>query len=146
MTSNLIRCVAIAASLVLGVPTLSGCSMSQASSKSFASMASIWSLSASFRSSFGGRRAGLDRDYTFDVAAAGVTAVGDASPVPTLRADLARVAESHGVTDFEAREETWLGLGIGLRHAGLSAPEARELVTGAFGGDMASRTLAVYAD
>jgi len=143
-----IRALAILAILALGLPTLSGCAMSRSSSRSFASMASIWSLSASFRSSFGGPgRAGLDEEYAFDVASVGAAAASSDAPAAFLRDDVTRVATSHGVTDWEVLEETWIGLGIGLRHVGLSEAETQALVSEAFGTEPAARTIAAtYVD
>jgi hypothetical protein len=128
--------------LLLALLPLTGCAMSRASSRSFASMASIWSLSASFTSSFGGRGASLDEDYARDVAAVGAAFVGSGEPADILRQDLSHLAETHGITDWEVLEETWLGLGIGLRHAGLGQSETRDLVTRAFGAEEAALTVA----
>jgi hypothetical protein len=121
---------------------LTGCRMSRTSSRSFASLASIWSLSASFRSSFGGRRAGLDEGYARDIAAVGAAFVGSGEPEAALRADVTHVAGTHGITDWEVLEETWLGLGIGLRHAGLGEDESRDLVARVFGSPEAVLTVA----
>jgi hypothetical protein len=134
MQSVLVRSLFLVAILGLIVP-LAGCGMSRASSRSFASMASIWSLSASFKSSFGDNdsSSSLDEAYAFDVAAAGAAAVSSDAPEQQLLRDVTRVAETHGVTDWEALEETWLGLGIGLRHAGMSEPAAGALVARVFG-------------
>ncbi|MBW2243036.1 MAG: hypothetical protein JRH01_13715 [Deltaproteobacteria bacterium] len=147
MQSVLVRTIALVAILGLVAP-LGGCAMSRASSRSFASLASIWSLSRSFQSSFGGdeRRSGLDEAYAFDVAAAGAAAVGSDAPEEQLPGDVTRVAETHGVTDWESLEETWLGLGIGLRHAGLSEPEAGALVARLFGDERVDAVAAAFDD
>lgn len=140
MRSLASRTLVVVMLLALVAP-LTSCRMFRASTRSFASMASIWSLSESFRSSFGDpeRRSGLDEAYTFDVAAAGVVAVDSAAAQDRLLRDVTRVAETHGVTDWEALDETWLGLGIGLRHAGLSEPDAGALVAQVFGEEHAAR-------
>lgn len=132
---------------VLALPLLAGCQMSASSSRVFASLASIWSLSASFQSSFGATLVGLDEGYALDIAAVGASAAASAAPEGRLLEDVTRVAESHGVTDWEVLDETWLGLGFGLRHVGLSEAEARALVEGVFGEPMAERTIAAaYVD
>jgi hypothetical protein len=117
------------------VAPLAGCQMFRASARSFASMASVWSLSASFQSSFGKdeRRSGMNEAYAFDVAAAGAAAVDADAAGERLLGDVTRVAETHGVTDWEALDETWLGLGIGLRHAGMTESDAGALVARVFG-------------
>jgi hypothetical protein len=121
--------------------------MSRTSSRSFASLASIWSLSASFRSSFGGGRAGLDEGYARDIASVGAAFVGSGEPESSLRDDVTHVASTHGITDWEVLEETWLGLGIGLRHAGLAEDDTRDLVARVFGSPEAVMTVAsVWTD
>lgn len=134
-----------ALSLLLLTTPMLGCHMSRASSRSFASLASVWSLSASFRSSFGGRnKADLDAGYASDVAA--VSAVHARTPgedAAWLR-DVTLVAEEHAITDWESLDATWLGMAVGLRHAGLSEGEADRRVTRVFGEVGAERTLAAY--
>jgi hypothetical protein len=131
--------------IVAFVPPLLACQMSRSSSRIFASMASIWSISASFQSSFGGRgSADLDERYARDVAA--VSAVHAVTPEDDgawLR-DVTRVAEDHGITDWESVDATWLGMGVGLHHAGLSEREADLRVSRVFGPTGAERTLAVF--
>jgi hypothetical protein len=136
-----LRVVAVLGSLLM-VSQLIGCQMSASSSRIFASMASIWSLSASFQSSFGGR-AGLDEDYARDVAAVSAAIVSSETEETALLRNVTRVAEEHGVTDWEALDSTWLGMGIGLRHAGLSEPEAVALVARVFEDPNGAETVAV---
>ena len=59
-----------------------------------------------------------------------------------LQEDVTHVAATHGITDWEGLEETWLGLGIGLRHAGLDENETRDLVARVFGSPEAVMTVA----
>ena len=141
MNRHFVRLVAVATLCLVVVP-LTSCRMSRTSSRSFAALASIWSLSASFRSSFGGRNASLDEDYARDVAAVGAAFVGAERPEAALRDDVTHVAATHGITDWEALEETWLGLGIGLRHAGYDEDATRDLVARVFGAPHAVATVA----
>jgi hypothetical protein len=141
MRSSAVRPIA-AITLCLLLMPLSGCRMSRTSSRSFASLASIWSLSASFRSSFGGRGAGLDEGYARDIAAVGAAFISSDEPEAALRNDVTHVATTHGITDWEVLEETWLGLGIGLRHAGLDEETTRDLVARVFGSPEAVMTVA----
>lgn len=121
--------------------------MSRSSSRIFASMASVWSISKSFQSSFGGGdQSSLNQEYARDVAAVGAAFVGSGEPEDTLRHDVTQIAESHGITDWEAVDETWLGLGVGFRHAGMSQAQAEDLLARAFSDEEANRAVAwVYA-
>ena len=123
------------------VPQLTACQMSRSSSRAFASLASVWSLSKSFQSSSeGGEEANLEERYARDLAA--VSATFATSPVreAALVRDVTRVAEVHGITDWESVDATWLGIGVGLRHAGMSEPQAVEFVARVFGDEGAART------
>jgi hypothetical protein len=122
---------------------ITGCGMSRASSRSFASMASVWSLSKSFQSSFGGGRATLDQEYARDLASVSATFVDTPTQKASLVRDVTRVAEVHGISDWESVDATWLGIGVGLRHAGMSEPQAIALVARFFGDEGATRTAAV---
>jgi hypothetical protein len=53
-----------------------------------------------------------------------------------------RVAEAHGISDWESIDATWLGIGTGLRQAGMSEPQAVALVARVFGDQGATRTSA----
>jgi hypothetical protein len=118
--------------------------MSRSSSRAFASMASVWSLSKSFQSSFGGgEKANLDEEYARDLAAVSATFATSPAREAALVRDVTRVAEVHGITDWESVDATWLGIGVGLRDAGMSEPQAAEFVARVFGDDGASRTVAV---
>jgi len=135
---SLITAVAMLALL----PQLMGCQMSRASSRSFASMASIWSLSTSFKSSFGGNRASVDHEYARDLAAVSATFVDTPVREAALVRDVTRVAEVHGISDWESVDATWLGIGTGLRQAGMSEPQTIALVARVFGDQGATRTAA----
>ena len=105
-------------------------------------MASIWSLSKSFQSSFGGNRASLDQEYARDLAAVSATFVDSTAQEALLVRDVTRVAEVHGISDWESVDATWLGIGAGLRQAGMSEPQAIALVARVFGDEGATRTAA----
>ncbi len=125
------------------LPHLTGCAMSRSSSRAFASLASVWSLSKSFQSSFGGgEEANLDEEYARDLAAVSATFVTSPGREAALVRDVTRVAEVHGITDWESVDATWLGIGAGLRHAGMSEPQAVEFVTRVFGDEGAVRAVA----
>ena len=141
MRNRILSLLIMIAMLAL-LPQLMGCQMSRTSSRSFASMASIWSLSTSFKSSFGGNRANLDQEYARDLAAVSATFVDTPTQEAALVRDVTRVAEVHGISHWESVDATWLGIGVGLRHAGLSEPQAVALVSRVFGEEGATRTAA----
>ncbi len=124
---------------------LIGCQMSRSSSRSFASLASVWSLSKSFQSSFGGGdQANLDQQYASDLAAVSATFVDSPVREAALVRDVTRVAEVHGITDWESVDATWLGIGVGLRQAGMSEPQTIALVARVFGDEGAVLTAAAF--
>ena len=141
MRTRILSLVTAIAMLAL-LPQLMGCQMSRTSSRSFASMASIWSLSTSFKSSFGGNRANLDQEYARDLAAVSATFLDTPAQEAALVRDVSRVAEVHGISHWESVDATWLGIGTGLRQAGMSEPQAVALVARVFGDQGATRTAA----
>ena len=142
MQSLLVRTLVLVSILGLVAP-LGACTMSRASSRSFASMASVWSLSRSFQSSFGGGgSANLDQEYARDLASVSATFVDSPAREASLVRDVTRVAAVHGISDWESVDATWLGIGVGLRQAGMSEPQAVALVTRVFGDEGATRTAA----
>ena len=142
MRTRILSLVTAIAMLAL-LAQLTGCQMSRSSSRSFASMASVWSLSKSFQSSFGGGdTANLDQQYARDLAAVSATFVDTPAQEAALVRDVSRVAEVHGISHWESVDATWLGIGVGLRHAGLSEPQAVALVSRVFGEEGATRTAA----
>jgi hypothetical protein len=48
----------------------------------------------------------------------------------------------HGISDWESVDSTWVGIGVGLRHAGMTEPQAVALVARVFGDEGATRTAA----
>jgi hypothetical protein len=117
-----VRLVLGAFAALLAVP-MSGCGPLSRSSASFAS---LMSLSASFHSSVrssggGSRRLAIYRE---DVRAATVASVGDGVGPGELLRRLGSVAERHGISDWEASDDTFRGVGEGLRLAGLDAQAA----------------------
>jgi hypothetical protein len=138
-TLSLLTAIAMLALLA----QLTACQMSRSSSRSFASMASVWSLSKSFQSSFGGGdSANLDQRYARDLAAVSATFVDRPVQEAALVRDVSRVAEVHGISHWESVDATWLGIGVGLRDAGMSEPQAVALVARVFGQEGAARTAA----
>jgi hypothetical protein len=143
MTTRSLSLLCAIAVLAL-LPQLTGCAMSRSSSRAFASLASVWSLSKSFQSSFDRDDAAkLDEAYARDLAAVSATFVTSPVREAALVRDVTRVAEVHGITDWESVDATWVGIGAGLRDAGMSEPQAVAFVARVFGDEGAARTVAV---
>jgi hypothetical protein len=62
--------------------------------------------------------------YGEDVRVFALTFVRGGEPEARFAADLGRIAERHGVLDYEAELVTWHALGTGLGQAGLDAARA----------------------
>ena len=78
--------------------------------------------------------------YREDVIVATATFAGSGSiEAVSFRRELGRIARAHGITDWEAFDETWVGLGWGLRYAGLSDGEVHALLSRTFGEAQARR-------
>ena len=72
-------------------------------------------------------------------AAVSATFVDAPAQEAALVRDVSRVAEVHGISHWESVDATWLGIGVGLRNAGMSEPQAVALVARVFG-DVAAAT------
>lgn len=94
-----------------------GCSFSKSSESISKSVSSPFASSSKSSRSRGQKYEEDVRDYTAGyVKGGGATADG-------LRTGLANVAREHGVTNWEADENTFEGVGKGLAKAGLSQAE-----------------------
>jgi hypothetical protein len=125
------RSVVHLALLTAAVQALSGCSFS-ASSESFADSSGSLSdssgsvsdsVSASFKSSSDSSPTEREkyerdvRDYTAEFAKSSST------DLETFRVRVGRLAEGHGITNWEEDKSTYLAVGRGLRKANLSKPQ-----------------------
>jgi hypothetical protein len=84
----------------------------------------------------------VDQEYARDLAAVSATFVDAPVQEAALVRDVTRVAEVHGISNWESVDATWLGIGVGLRQAGMSEPQAVALVAQVFGEEGAARTAA----
>lgn len=117
----------VAALLVLS-GLFAGCSISESVSSPFESSAS--SIASSSGSSSDGRESYRNevRDYTD-------TFVRTGGQVENFDRGLDTIASRHGVTNWEADEQTYIGIGAGLKKAGLSAADRDAWVANLSGGD-----------
>jgi hypothetical protein len=93
-----------------------GCALSRSSSESSSAISgSALSISVSLSSSASSSGA-ADNAYAQDVTAATVAFVesGPVSREPFLR-EVGRIAEDHGITDWQQRDGTYRAIGAGLR-------------------------------
>ena len=91
-----------------------GCSFSDSSKSSSDSSSSPFRWSSS--SSGGGSSA-----YRDDISESTYAYVRTGGGLPAFQRELGRVAERHGVTDWEGDPATWFAMGEGLARAGVSA-------------------------
>ena len=102
-----------------------GCSVSYSLEKSSdsvsASLDSLTSISTS--SSGGSEEAKINATgsiYEEDVAAVTVLYVSREKTTDDYQRQVASIAKNHGISDWEQEESTYLGMGKGLRRAGVS--------------------------
>ena len=91
-----------------------GCSFSDSSKSSSDSSSSPFRWSSS--SSGGG-----DSGYRNDISESTYAYVQTGGALPAFQRELGRVAERHGVTDWEGDPATWFAMGEGLARAGVNA-------------------------
>ncbi|MGH7787882.1 MAG: putative lipoprotein [Candidatus Binatia bacterium] len=102
------------------LPLVSGCSISKSISSPFE-----WSSdssASSSRSSSGDRSA----DYQSDVRSYTKAYVQSGGSYDTFGAGLSGIAKKHGVSNWESDMDTFVGIGAGLKQAGVS-PTALEV-------------------
>lgn len=129
------RCMALTAALGLLLP-LGACSFIDSS---VSSSDSIASSSASFSSSSPESREASYRDDVRDYTYAYVISGGDPA---AFQAKLATIAEKHGITNWEANQATYVGIGQGLGKAKVKPVELEAFKQNLSGGD-ASRAQAI---
>lgn len=107
--------------LMCATATLYGCSISDSSESISDSISSpSESISDSSKSSSGGDSDTAYRDDVSDHTRTVVAAGGSADDVTS---ELGPVARQHGITDWEARDATWVGMGRGLALAGVESAD-----------------------
>lgn len=127
--------IALLAGLGLALAVGSGCASSASSDSSSESSGSISdSVSSPFESS-SDSSGGDHAQYRSDVEDYTLAALEAAAPFDSagFARGLARIAESHGVSDWAALDGTYRAVGAGLARGGLTAEAAVELTRGWLG-------------
>ena len=114
--------------VMLLLATAAGCSFSDSSASISKSISSPFESSSA--SSPGGKEA-----YENDVADYTYAHVISSNQFDTFWKGLANVAERHGVTNWEAEDATYVGIGKGIRRAKLSQAQLEVIAKNLSGGD-----------
>ena len=114
--------------MMLLLATAAGCSFSDSS----ASISK--SISSPFQSSSASSRGGTEA-YQNDVADYTYAYVISTNQFDTFWQGLANVAERHGITNWEAEDATYVGIGKGIRRAKLGQTQLDVIAKNLSGGD-----------
>jgi hypothetical protein len=121
------------AGVVISIVSISGCSISASSNGISDSISSPfkWSSDSSKSSSDDNKEAYLGdvRDYT-------VAYLRSSNDIEAFRKGLASLAAKHGITNWEADQASFSGIGEGLGKAQVSATQAEVFTNSFSGGDV----------
>ena len=131
MTQTILRLIVLAAATAF---LATGCITSGDLSNS--SKWSSKSSSSPFRSSSKSSRDDEEEEaYRNDVTSVTLAYLGAGEAGGNLLRDLSRVAEQHGITDWEASPVTFVAIGAGLRQGGIDAGSVDAFAQRHFGGN-----------
>jgi hypothetical protein len=123
--------------LLMLLPVVAGCSLSASSASLSASVESSSKIvSSPFESSASSLKSAETR-YREDVRDHTVSYVRSGGDVQAFQAELAGVARARGITDWEASNATWEGIGEGLARAGVSGADFESRLVALTGSDPA---------
>ena len=126
MGTNIYRVIGMSG-LACALTFLPGCILSQSVSKSASE--ALGSVSDSVRSvsdqatGVGDAEERLEREYRDDVRVAARDLVGNGASANELQRELGRIAELHGISDWEAWPGTMVAIGAGICEAGIAESE-----------------------
>lgn len=118
-----------------GALVLSGCSISASIGASLSGSAAF--ISSPFESSASSSGGGDEKDndestqeeaYLRDIRAVTTAQLRRSNDLYTFRREVARVAKKHGISDWEARNATWFGIGEGIAGTGISSVQAQRTI------------------
>jgi hypothetical protein len=119
------------------LPVVAGCALSESSASLSASVESSSKVvSSPFESSASSLKSAETR-YREDVRDHTVSYVRSGGDVAAFQAELAEVARERGITDWEASNATWQGIGEGLARAGASGADFESRLVALTGSDPA---------
>ena len=129
-------CIARYASVLLFLSLFSSCtfltSVSDSVSSAMGSIStSLNSMSGSISgisSSSGGEASSASKQYRNDVGLLTILHLRGRSSADGFKRDLSDVAAKHGVADWESNGTTFIGVGQGLKRAGVSESEFRDFL------------------
>lgn len=124
------------APVIIGAAVLAGgCSISASIGGSLeGSSVSISSPFESSASSSGGEgdqgddKSSQQQAYVRDIRAFTAAQLKRSDNLDTFRKELAKVAKKHGVSDWEARATTWVGIGEGIAASGVASTQAQATI------------------
>jgi hypothetical protein len=126
--------------VLLVAVVVSGCRALSVSSMSLASFTSAMSSLTSSSALW----AANDDGYARDIAGLTSAVVGAEADRGTFLRELGEIATRHGINDWEARDVTFLAIGVGLREGGLTEAGARSFERDLFGGGQSGLVLTGY--
>jgi len=123
--------------LLMLLPVVAGCSLSASSASLSASVESSSKVvSSPFESSASSLKSAETR-YREDVRDHTVSYLRSGGDVQAFQAELAEVARQRGISDWEASNATWEGIGEGLARAGVSGADFESHLFALTGSDAA---------
>jgi len=123
--------------LLMLLPVVAGCSLSASSASLSASVESSSKVvSSPFESSASSLKSAETR-YREDVRDHTVSYLRSGGDVQAFQAELAEVARQRGISDWEASNATWEGIGEGLARAGVSGADFESHLVALTGSDAA---------
>ncbi len=130
----------LTAVLALSVVGLAGCALSASSESSSKSAQSSSTIASSpFASSV---RSSATEQENFASDIADYTAefvVASSGSIAGFRNQLGKIAQDHGISNWESSHATYLAIGRGLKKAGLGAPQNAAFTETLSGGDAMKR-------
>lgn len=87
------------------------------------------SISGISSSSSGGEESSASQHYKSDVGLLTILHLRGSSSPEGFKRDLSDVAARHGVSDWESNRTTFLGVGQGLKRAGVSQSEFKDFLS-----------------
>ncbi|GBC63730.1 hypothetical protein DENIS_4728 [Desulfonema ishimotonii] len=115
--------IRITLALLAAAFLLSACSISYSSGKSSDSVKSLFDSSTSSS----GKKEESEAAYRNDIRHMTAVFLETGLPSEKYMREIGRIAERHGITDWEREEGTYAAIGAGLKKAGIPASDLRDV-------------------